>query len=237
MRWTLLLLLVSLSAAAQDKTLPEADFDSLGGNTILLERAKALEPEKNISIVQARTVSRRHRVEIAPELSSTFGGDSYARTKSLGINLNYHFTPRISVGLKYNYSFNSLTREGEAMVDRAYDDFQADPENPSSPYPEIDYVKDEALALVNWYPIYGKINLFEKSVVHFDVYALGGGGQVRLRSGATSTYTAGGGIGFWISQHFSTRLEMRYQNYTAKYLDGEKPLDLTVGSLQMGWLL
>lgn len=238
MRWTLLLLFVSITASAQEaKETPEADFDSLGGNTILLEKAKALEPDKNITIVQARTVNRRHRVEIAPEFSGTFGGDAYSQTKSVGLNVHYHFTPRFSVGLKYNYAFNSLTSEGEAMVDRAVADFNADTENPSSPYPEIDYVKDEALALLSWYPIYGKINLFEKSVVHFDVYALGGGGQVRLSSGPTTTYTAGGGIGFWISQHFSTRLEMRYQNYTAKYIDGDKPLDLTVGSLQMGWML
>jgi len=241
MRWTrllqLLLVLVSLSAAAQDKQEPEADFDSLGGNTILLERAKALEPEKNITIVQARTVERRHRIELAPEFSGTFGGDPYMRTKTVGLNVNYHFTPRFSVGLKYNYAFNSLTPEGEALVDKAYQDFLADPENPSSPYPEMDYVRDEAMALMSWYPIYGKLNLLDKSVVHFDVYALGGGGQVRLRSGPATTYTAGGGIGFWVNRNFSTRLEMRYQNYTAKYLDGEKDLDLTIGSVQMGWLL
>ena len=90
---------------------------------------------------------------------------------------------------------------------------------------------------MNWYPLYGKINWFERSVVHFDIYALGGYGQVRLNSGPTSTYTAGGGIGLWITQHFTTRLEMRYQTYAAKYYAGTKDLDLTVGSLQMGWLL
>ena len=238
MRWTLVLLLVSVTAfAADDKKEPVADFDSLGGNTILLDRAKALEPEKNVSIVQSRVVDRRHRVEIAPEFAGTFGGDPYSRTKTVGLNLNYHFTPKFSVGVKYNYAFNSLTTEGEAMVDKAYADFLANPENPDSPYPEIDYMKDEFLGLLSWYPFYGKLKLTEHNILHFDMYALGGGGQARLLSGPSTTYTAGGGIGFWVTQHLTTRLEMRWQNYTAKYLSGEKNLDLTIGSVQMGWLL
>lgn len=236
MRWLLVILLASLNAAAAESE-AEADFDSLGGNTILLERAKALEPEKNISVVQTRTVDRRHRVEIAPEFAGTFGGDSYTRTKAIGINVNYHFTPRFSVGLKYNYAFNSLTKEGDQMVNQAYADYLADSENPATPYPEIDYMKDEALALLNWYPFYGKLKVTDARVVQFDVYALAGGGQARLLSGNAPTYTAGGGIGFWITQNFSTRLEMRYQNYTARYQTGERDLDLTIGSLQMGWIL
>lgn len=235
MRLSLIIFFVSLSAFAQEQK--EADFDSLGGNTILLEKAKALEPDQNVSIVQVRTVDRRHRVEIAPEFAGTFGGDPYTNTKTIGLNINYHFTPHWSVGLKYNYAFNSLTPEGEAMADRAYDNYIANPESPNSPYPEMNYLKDETFALLNWYPIYGKLNLFDKSVVHFDLYALGGYGQARLRSGTTPTYTAGGGVGFWITPHFSTRLEMRYQNYTAKYPTEEKNLNLAIGSVQMGWLL
>ncbi len=44
-------------------------------------------------------------------------------------------------------------------------------------------MKDEALALLNWYPFYGKLKLSDRKVLHFDVYALGGGGQARLLSG------------------------------------------------------
>ncbi len=238
MRWSLLLTLsIWASMPLAMETTSEPDFDSLGGNTILLERAKALEPEKQISIVQTRTVNRRNRIELAPELASTFGGDSYMRTRTLGINAGYHFNPRLSVSLKYNYAFNNLTDEGEAMVDRARADFEANPENPSSPYPDLDYVRDEAMALVNWYPLYGKLNLLNKAVAQFDLYTLAGAGQVRLRSGTTSTYTAGCGIGFWINRNLSTRFEVRYQNYTAQYLTGEKDMDLTIGSLQMGWML
>jgi outer membrane immunogenic protein len=235
------LLVFALNAfAAEPPAQPQAaqpDFDSLGGNTILLERARALEPDKNVSIVQGRTVDRRKRVELAPELASVFGGQTYTSTKSIGINANFHFTPRFSVGVKYSYFFNTLSEEGNALVDAALADHQANPENPTVPYPQLDYAKDEVLALMNWYPLYGKINWFDKSVVHFDIYAIGGYGQVRLDSGDSPTYTAGGGIGFWFNQHLSTRFEMRYQNYTAEYFTGKKDMDLTVGSFQMGWIL
>jgi outer membrane beta-barrel protein len=214
-----------------------SDFDSLGGNKILLERAKALEPDMKVSIVQERTVSRRNRVEIAPEFSGTFGGDTYTRTRNLGLNLQYHFTPRWSAGVKYNYSFNTLTPEGEAMIDKAYSDYQKNPGKPDTAYPQMDFPKSEMLALVNWYPIYGKMNLLDQGIAHFDCYLVGGYGTVELSSGPTSTYTGGAGMGFWFNQHFSSRFEMRYQNYKAKYLDGDKNLDLAVASVQMGWML
>jgi outer membrane immunogenic protein len=230
----LLTLVIEVNAA---DTPTAADFDSLGGNKILLDRARALEPDKKLSVVQNRTVERRGRLELAPEFSSTFGGEAYLRTQSLALNSYYHFTPRFSAGLKVAYSFNDLTPEGEAMVDRAYEQFRDDPENPLMPYPELDYPKGEALALMNWFPIYGKINFLDQRVIHFDAYMVGGGGQVWLRSGPTATYTAGAGLGFWLSPQFSTRFEVRYQTYNVTYFNGEQRLDLAVGSLQMGWLL
>lgn len=240
MKKLLIVLLSVFQVALADEVKKEdlaADFDSLGGNKTLLERAQALEPEMNVSIVQERVVSRRNRVEIAPEFSGTYGGDTYNRTRSLGLNLHYHFTPRWSVGVKYNHSFNKLTAEGEAMMRESYEDFKNNPENPNVAYPDIDYPKSETLALVNWYPFYGKLNLLEKGILHFDLYMLGGYGQVQLSSGATSTYTGGGGVGFWFTQHFSSRLEMRYQSYKARYLNGEKSMDMAIASIQMGWML
>ncbi|WP_413287511.1 outer membrane beta-barrel domain-containing protein [Bdellovibrio sp. HCB337] len=215
----------------------ETQFDALGGNQIFLDKAKALEPEKNVSIVQNRSVPLTNRVEFAPEFSGTFGGDTYSRTKSIGLNAMYHINPRWAIGAKYNYSFNSLTPEGEAMVDQAYAEYQKNPANPDAAFPEMDYQKSEMMALVNWAPVYGKMNLLDKSVAHFDFYLVGGYGQTELKSGAVPTMTAGGGLGFWISKHFSTRLEMRYQTYTAKYFETEKKMDLAVASVQMGWLL
>lgn len=213
------------------------DFDSLGDNRIIMEKAKALNPEKEVSIVQDRIVSRRNRIEFAPEYSGTFGGDTYTKTQSLGLTTHYHFNPHLSVGLRYNHFFNQLTPEGKALFKRAYADFQTNPTKPSSKIPDLDYAKSEGMALVNWYPVYGKMNLFDKMITHFDMYFLAGYGQIEMSSGSKPTYTAGGGFGFWHTQHVTTRLEMRYQNYEAQYYTGKKSLDLAIASVQVGWLL
>jgi outer membrane beta-barrel protein len=235
MRWSLFVFLFAsvLANAAE----PAPDFDSLGGNSIMLERARALEPEKNVRVVQTRTVDRRHRFEFAPEFTDVFGGETYIHTKTVGLNANYHITNRFSVGLKYSYAFNELSNEGNRQVRAAQEEFAANPEHPTKDYPHVNYVKDQVMALASWYPIYGKINLLDKKVIHFDVYALGGYGSVRLEKGTSPTYAAGGGIGFWFTPHLTTRLEMRYQNYSAKIDDRDRNQDLTVGSVQMGWLL
>jgi outer membrane immunogenic protein len=234
---TILLASLLIGTFASAETTTSAEFDSLGGNRIMLERAEALAPDQNVSVVQNRMVPRQRRFEISPEISGTFGGDTYTRTRSFGLNLNYHISSRWSLGAKYNHSFNQLTDEGEAMVNRAYEDFIQNPENPSSSYPQINFPRSESMALVNFYPFYGKISLIDEAVAHFDFYFIGGYGQVKLNDGPTSTYTAGAGLGFWLSHHFTTRMEMRYQNYKAKYLSGEKNMDLAIASFQMGWLL
>lgn len=206
------------------------DFDTLGGNDVLLEKAKALNPEAQIRIVQDRVVSRRRRVEISPEFSSVLGGDAYNMTSNLGLNAHYHFTPQWSVGLKYSYSFNQLRQEGEYLINDVSVSGKAQ-------IPQIDFPKQQAQLVVNWYPIYGKMNLYDLGVVHFDIYALAGGGQIELKSGMTTSYTAGGGIGLWVSQHLSTRFELRYEGYTAKRYIGDTNMNTTVAGIQVGYML
>jgi outer membrane beta-barrel protein len=213
------------------------EFEGLGGNRVLLDKAKELNPEKEVSIVQERVVSRRNRVELAPEFLGSFGGDTYSRTSGLGLNVHYHITPRWSLGARYAYNFNSLTPEGKAAVDRAEEDFRHNPTSPTAAVPTLDYPRSEMFASLYWYPIYGKMNLLDKGIAHFDLYALAGYGRVSLSSGSVPSYTAGGGFGFWWTQHFASRVEMRYQTYTAKYFDTSTKLDLAIASLQLGWLL
>ena len=238
-KWLILSLLLANGAfAATDEAAKvEAEFDSLSGNKIFLEKAQALQPEQNVSIVQNRTVPLDSRVEIAPEFAGTFGGDAFTRSKNIGLNAVYHFNSRWAIGAKYSYSFNDLTPEGEAMMKSAIADYEKDTVHPTTAYPYLDYQKSETMALLNWSPIYGKLNLLDKAVAHFDFYLVGGYGQVELLSGPTPTYTGGGGLAFWLTQKFSTRVEMRYQNYKAKSFSEDKNMDLAIASVQMGWLL
>lgn len=239
-----LALTVSISASAADEAAPQAaapaapaegggllkDFDTLGGNDVLLDKARALNPDATISIVQDRVVSRRKRLELSPEIAGVFGGDAYNSTTMYGINAHYHFTPRWSAGVKYLYDTNSLTKEGRFLIEDTS-------VTGTGVIPQIDYPKSELMALINWYPIYGKMNLHDLGVAHFDIYAIGGAGQIQLNSGGTMTYTAGGGIGVWWSKHLTTRAELRYQTYEAQRYTGATRMNLTVAGLQVGYLL
>ncbi len=233
---SILISFVILVAAISSYADVEKDFDGLGGNKILLEKAKAINPGTEISVVQERTVSRRNRWEIAPEYSGNFGGDAYVKTISAGLNVHYHINPKWSLGVKYNQSFNKLTPEGEALIARALDDYSKNSNNPTAAVPAINYQKEEKMVFADWYPIYGKVNLFDR-VAQFDVYGLAGLGTVTLQSGDASSYSLGGGLGIWWTKNFSTRAEMRYQTYKAPFFDGEKSMDLALGSIQMGWIL
>lgn len=213
------------------------EFDALGGNRELLDKAIAVRPEIKTVIVQKRMVSRDKRFEFSPEYSGNLVGNPYYTTQNIGLNANFHINPRWSLGAKYSYSFNTLTPEGQSAYDKAMADLKQNPSNPTVPVPQLDFPKSQVLGLVNWYPIYGKMNLIDKMVAHFDVYLIGGGGQIELKSGTTSTWTAGGGFGVWWTPHLSSRLEARYQTYSTKILDQDNKTHLLVGSLQLGWLL
>lgn len=201
------------------------DFSSLGGNKVLLDQAKALAPDMKVEVVQERIVPRRNRIEIIPDFQDVLGGDAYVKTRSVGLGLVYHFNPRWSLAGKYNYSFNEMSSEGDYLI------------NNYSKVAAMDWQKTSYMAVLNWYPIYGKFNFLDMGVVHFDLYGLAGYGRVSLNSGEKPTYTAGTGFGFWWSKHLTTRIELRYQTYKSERFTGDKDMNLTVASVGFGYLL
>lgn len=212
------------------------DFDSLGGNDVLLDKAQAIQPETRVQVVQDRIVDRRLRHEISPETGLVAGGFTYLDSNFVGLNYQFHITPRWSVGAKYSYYFNELSPEGEGLVNK-YDELTAGQNTDTAYVPELDWPLQSYMAVANWYPVYGKMNLHDLGILHFDVYFLGGYGQVQLKSRNTDTWTAGGGLGMWFSQYLSGRVEVRYQNYLAETFEDSKSLDLTVVSFNLGVML
>lgn len=200
------------------------EFDSIGGNSALMDKVKNVEPDKNIGIIQNRMVKRFNRVEIAPELLSALGGDSYLNTSGFGVVGQFHFNPSVSLGARYTKLSNILSNEGKNLVN-------------DSIVPDVDYPINQTLAVLNYYPIYGKINLFDRAVTHFDIYGSLGYGSITLKSGAKPTWTAGGGVGFWFTQHLTTRVELLYQSYEAQRKQGPQNMNVTIANLQIGYLL
>lgn len=215
------------------------DFDSLSGNDVLLDRASQLSPDIKTQVVQKRAVERPGRVELVTGYSDAFGGDAYVKTQMFGAGVNYHFNYRWSVGARYDYAFNELSAEGKNLIEHpTCSSDGAGNVVCGANVPALDYIKSSMIGTVNWYPIYGKFSLVDKAVVHFDIYAVAGGGQLSLRNGSTTAMTAGAGMAFWFSQHLTSRLEAKWLGYDAERLPGKKDhMDVTLGQLSVGYLL
>lgn len=235
----LLMILISSVSMAQGKSGKRIDFskdvDTLGGNKALLEMAHAIDPENRARIVQKRVVDRYNRVELGLSYGGLFGGDSYVRTQNLGVSADFHITPRWSVGARYVDHGNSLTNEGARAFREAEEAYATG--GRSFSVPDVDYALRSAMAVLNWYPIYGKTNLLDRGIAQFDMYFLAGGGQIQLSSGWTGLTTAGVGIGVWINNHVTARGEIRYQNYRDQIITGERNINGAVASFGLGWML
>lgn len=210
------------------------EMDALGANRDLMRKARAIDPDNSVRVVQNRDVDRRLRLEVGLNAALVEGGDPYTNTNILGGSLDFHITPRWSLGARYSNYSNSMTAEGK----RVYEDAKT---NTNFRVPSIDYAKNSYMGVINWYPMYGKLNMFDMGITQFDIYLLGGGGQIALSSGSEAIFTAGAGVGFWISQHFSTRFEARWQGYKDHPQVGseitDRNINETVLGLSIGFLL
>jgi len=212
----------------------DQDLDSLGGNEQILQRAEAMDPHNRVEAVQNRTVDLHNRIEIGGNYGLVAGGDSYLETQNLGLNLDYHINPHWSLGARYYSSMNTLTPEGKAVFNNAQSTQQA---TGNFSVPAIDSPLSTYLAVVDFYPIYGKMNLFDQAITQFDLYTLGGFGKVNLTSGQSNAYTAGAGIAFWFTQHFSTRFEGRWETYQDQNYQGTRNLNAVITTISLGLLI
>lgn len=214
----------------------QQEFDTLGDNQALVERAKELNAEKRVQIVQNRLVDRYNRIEVGVSGALLGGGDSYIQTSSLGGLLDYHISPKFSLGVRYQHYYNTLTNEGKSVYDRAQQQSNQNPYG-AQRAPEIDFPKDSALLAVSFYPIYGKLNFFDAGVAQFDLYLLAGYGRMMLNSGTSDLISAGIGTGLWVNQHFSARLEGRWMTYQDLLGSENRRQNSMQGMLSLGFLL
>jgi outer membrane immunogenic protein len=237
---TVLLSLPSLaqtkkSAASVKKVDVSKDVDTLGGNKALLDMAASMDPENRARVVQNRLVDRRNRLELGLNYGAVAGGDSYLRTQNMGAAADFHFTPRFSLGVRYYDYGNDLTPQGKRVFEEATAAHNAGGLDYTIPL--VDAPLNSVLGVVSWYPVYGKTNLMNWGIAQFDMYLLAGGGQITLSSGPTGLATAGAGVGFWVSQHFSIRTEIRYQNYRDQAYIESRNLNTVTGQIGLGILL
>ncbi len=210
------------------------ELESLGSNQQIVRRANQLDAHTRVGVVQGRTVDRHWRFEVQGVYTPLNTGDSYLNTQDIGGELDLHINPKFSLGVRYQWARSSLTSEANQQFQTA-NTARANSSNYS--VPSIDVPQSQVLAMADWYMFYGKMNFFDLSVVQFDIYSLAGYGQVQLSSGSSPTWTAGGGIGFWLTNHLTSRFELRYQTYTDQSYAGSRNLSTVAANFGFGILL
>jgi outer membrane beta-barrel protein len=224
-----------LAGPSNGKVNVQEDIDTLGGNEDLIKMAQSLKSKSKARIVQERIIDRHNRFEIAASYGGIMGGDSYLQTQALGLAANFHITPRWSLGAEYTDYRNKLTSEG----DRVFTQYrQSRAANGLPAYAvDVDYPLSSTMAVLNWYPIYGKTSFLDLGVTQFDIYMILGGGQIELSSGSSPIYSVGLGIGAWLTKHLALRTEVKYQTYTDQPITGERHLNIGTANIGMGFIL
>ncbi len=187
------------------------EFQTLGDNKDVIERVKKMDSQQKVRIVQNRLVSRTNRVELAFDYGSLFGADTYVKTSNLGAQLQYHLNPNWSFGVEYHKSYNNLSDEGQRQYDLAYACQQN--QNCRPTFAGVDFPLETKMITVSFYPIYGKMNLFDSGIAQFDIYTLLGYGKKTLSSGVSDVLAASLGVGVWLNNYVTARLEVRYESY------------------------
>lgn len=210
------------------------DLESLGGNQAIEKRAAKLSSSHRSEVVQGRAVDLNNRLEVVGFYGPVAAGNSYLFTQNWGVLADWHFVPQFALGARYEQAFNSLTNEGKSALEGARGQ-QA--QGNAYQYPDIDYPNYSIMGTATWNMFYGKLNFFDVKVVQFDFYSIGGFGQMNTARNVSPTWTAGGGFAFWLAQHFSSRIELRYQTYKDKPYTGERDLNVIVANFGFGVLL
>ncbi|HAG91168.1 MAG TPA: hypothetical protein DCL41_04820 [Bdellovibrionales bacterium] len=227
------LMLMTLASQSWAGSLSD-DVNSLGGNKALMKKVKAIDPNNRVRVVQNRSVDRRLRLEMDFNYGAYNGGDPYLKSDSIGGQLEFHINPSISIGARYASMSNELSAEGKRVFDQA-SSLRAQGINTGSV--EVDPAEETILGTLSYYPLYGKLNFFNRSIAQFDFYVIGGAGTTKLKSGSSPTYTAGGGLGVWMSQHISGRLEARWQGHQDQVGGTDRDINQSVLTASFGFLL
>ena len=220
------------TAQTDDKTINmNQQFDSLGSDEAIIEKARALQPSNSMRIVQKREVDRNWRGELGLNYGFVNGSDSYIESRDWGAVAELHINPNWSVGFRYTDQKNEYTPEGNRAWAAVLN------KTPGASAPDTDYVESSMMGVLSWYPIYGKISWLQSVVSQFDFYVLAGGSQAKMSQTTSPIYTGGAGVGVWWNNWVSSRIEVRYEGYKEQLNDGPKSVNSIVAQVGIGVML
>ncbi|MFN7729654.1 MAG: outer membrane beta-barrel domain-containing protein [Bdellovibrio sp.] len=169
-----------------------------------------LAPFSEVTVLQKRFQPKTERFQAAFGLGG-ITNDPWFNGLGGSLRLGYHFSETLGVEGTYTFLSNSER-------DSAKDLFANNAVSTSS----IVATKGYLGADVIWSPIYGKMSLFNKRIIPFDMYFTGGLGQSEV-DGATSkslmTIHMGTGQVFALTKSWGFRWDFSWNTFAAKQVD------------------
>jgi outer membrane beta-barrel protein len=153
-------------------------------------RAERRNPLEGQPAVRRRLQLRKLRFEVTPQFVTSINQD-YKHAFGPGINLQFHLTDWLAIGVQGVYTLNSDT----GLEDKVRAALPTNPYNSySGPQPNLQIHDDHVMgiqAIFSAYaqitPFYGKIAFFSALFVNYDLYVNGGIGFVDYSSKCCST--------------------------------------------------
>lgn len=225
-------LLMTVLAVAQEPALPgdeQTDMDTIEAE---LQKSRPVEPSKaaserrsggvqkpekisdlgklspfsEISVIQRRFLPKTERFQFNIGLS-TVANDPWFFGTGIGGRFGYSFKENLALELSYAFM-------GTSPKDSVKDLKTENSVNTDS------IVTLKSLVGIHgvWSPIYGKLSLFNKRIVPFDMYFAGGIGTAGLtnaRSSSTTAFHVGTGQIFAMSKSVGLRWDLSFNFFTA----------------------
>lgn len=165
-----------------------------------------LQPFSEVSVIQRRFLPKTERFQVYLGFTAISNDPWFWGVGGAG-RLGYHFTE--SLALEMNFAFLSSSEKDAVRDLRNNNAVKTDSIISAQSYVGADLV---------WSPIYGKMSLFNRRIVPFDMYFSIGGGQAGITNAKQSSATAfhvGGGQVFAMSKSVGLRWDLSWNFYNA----------------------
>ncbi len=167
---------------------------------IIKEKYWARGDETELAVVPSRTYSEEHQWEVGV-LGGAVRTDPFLNVNNAGFSLGYHFSEYFAVrGLMWK----DFVSNSSALT--TFQDTKGGETNYNKPK---SYYGGEAVGSL----LYGKLSLLGKSIIYFDLHALGGIGVTNTENGTYPTPHIGLGQQVYVSKSVSLSLDYRLMYY------------------------
>lgn len=179
-------------------------FNELGKNPKALESGFDFS-SSSLKIIQKRWLPKKFLSEVSLGLSPVLKGFNYMNNYAVSGTYRFFFSDNWSAHFQYSWHFNPITQDGIHEVTK----------RGKIPVELKYYQKQSYTGGIDWYPLYGKVVLYNQ-LVYLDLYVSLSGGITQLINLNKSTPLGSLGLGLvcWWHKNFNTRLEVQGAYYS-----------------------